>query len=58
MASHDHGGEDDGAEADAEDAVDQVAAEEAADHVGPAVQRVELREDGRVDVEVLDEVVL
>ncbi len=42
VADQDGRGEDDGADADAEDAVDEKAAEEAEDHVRPRVHGVQL----------------
>ena len=58
MANEHHGREDDGAETDAEDAIGQIAAEDTTNNVGPSLERYQLREGGRVDVEILDEVVL
>ncbi len=58
MTAEHHETEYDGTQADAKDAIDQIAAGEAGDDVGPTVQRIELSEGERVDVQVLDEVVL
>lgn len=58
LTSEDQAGEDDRSQSDAKDAIDQVSAQEAEDHIGPAVVGVELGESGRCYLEVPLEVVL